>query len=1411
MKFNPALIIFTLIIFTITINSQTTYFIKYKGNVSANAVAANVLENKISNTIANRQISMPEFNIDYLAKGLGKEDEVLGRIVKIQFAENVDEANFNSMLAIDPDIEYIQKSTTYQLDFVPNDSLIADQWALQKIKAFDAWNITQGSDSVLLAIIDTGIDYLHPDLRNKIYYNNGEIGIDNFGKDKKTNNVDDDRNGFIDDYQGWDFTDRVGFPFDTSGGDYLNWDNDPFDDHGHGTYISGIAGAETNNILGVAGAAPNIMMLNLRAFDPGGYGEEDDVAAAILYAVQNGAKVINMSFGDNSFSLILRDVIRYAYSRNVVLVASAGNSGSSAPHYPSGYSEVISVGNSTDQDFVSSNSNYGSTIDLVAPGSSIVTTAKKYNYASISGTSASAPYVSASAALVLSLQNFSNEEVKQILKSTSDDIGETGWDIRSGAGRLNLNTALNVLAPAEIKFHSPKMDFATNLDTIDIKASVLSPYFLSYSLEFGSGLNPTSWNILIDNSRNQFVNKSIYNLNVSQFQEGSYTLKLIVRQSNGRTLEERVNLHIIRKPPKFELVGDGPIYYGDVPTLQAEVYTNQRSIVRMYYRKIGAQNFNFITLDGFNTNNQFIKQFHYGFIPKTLVESSTLYEVYYEAENLAGLKTSVVDTANNLSYFLYNTEESPEPIIRHELPFSLPPGILLKDPVNFLSSNKDEVLFQEFYSSSDIYYTLFRLEQDSFIRKDSIKNKIPRIFGDYNNNGKKEIISVLYPNGFLDEQTQSGNFSFTNKSTDTNLYYPLIADDIDGDGKIELMVNGNDLSYIVYRINNDLSYTLVDTVYKTYKDTLEGNFEFNNWAYNNLTIADINKDGKKEIWFVDADGDLKSIIVNEPGSFSRGDSLVTPFRIPKSNALTIGDYDGDGFSDIAIIYRINSIAPNFLLLVLNYKNGEFNLISQKVFLDQSEEYSNSTFSRTYQSIKFIDFDNDGRDELVLNLFPYAYILKHDSNKDKIVFFEEGVNSIHVFEGDLNQNGITETAFSYSNGIKFFEFATSSGPAIPKELTGYSIDSTRIILSWKGETNQYYIYRSENPTNLILIDSVTTNNYEDLVTSNTFYYYAVRAFDPTNPEPLSGLSKIVEVYSHTPAKAIEANSLSANTVNVKFTNRIKNTIENLRSFEIIGTGYPNSVSPNDQFSYLLSFNQPLIEGINYLVVNGLRDHYNSPIESDTIQFNVLNNPTQSDLFVESFEILNPYLIKLKFNLPVDESSASEIANYSFSPNNKVTSIVIDQNEKSAIFLDMKNNKPIGTVGIEYVLKIENLISSNTTGNLPIRKGAGSYVVLTGFSKDLSDVYVYPNPIRTSEGKNYLTFANLPKRVNIIIWDINGNKVRELEERDGNGGLDFDLKNETGESIASGIYIYRAVMIDDQNNEGEEKLGKFAILK
>ncbi|HRN25080.1 MAG TPA: T9SS type A sorting domain-containing protein, partial [Ignavibacteriaceae bacterium] len=371
-------------------------------------------------------------------------------------------------------------------------------------------------------------------------------------------------------------------------------------------------------------------------------------------------------------------------------------------------------------------------------------------------------------------------------------------------------------------------------------------------------------------------------------------------------------------------------------------------------------------------------------------------------------------------------------------------------------------------------------------------------------------------------------------------------------------------------------------------------------------------------------------------------------------------------------------------------------------------------------------------------------------------------------------------------------------------------SSTVQLNWISDSPKFYIYKGLNRANIELIDSTSAPTYYDSnVILDSTYYYSIKAFDSSKPEPLSGMSSVVEVYAHTPAKPDTAYSNSSKSVIVRFSEKMKNTIENLQAFELQNVGYPNSVTANDQFSYLLSFKENLPVGGQKIIVKNIKDFYNSPIATDSLTFTVIERPEVETFYISSFEIINAYKIKLTFNFPVDALSATNVNNYAFEPSNKVTIATVDLNDSKVVYLDLTNQKPVGSIGKEYVLRINNLVSNSATGNTPINTGAGSYVVLTAFAKDLSDVYVYPNPSKESTEK--VTFANLPQRAKITIWTIDGTMVNEIEETDGNGGVDFNLQDFSGNKISTGIYIYRIVQLDATKNEGEEKLGKFAIVR
>lgn len=1396
--------------------AQTTYFIKYKQNVPLSDIQQKVQQDQFVPAGVQFNLQAETKSVDHLAKGIEKSDEVLGRIIKITFTDDVDEAVFLQLKNLDENIEYVQKATIYQINYVPDDSLLSQQWALSKIQAFDAWDKTQGADSVLIGMIDTGIDYFHPDLQNKIYQNPGEMGMTQPGdpcwtgvpEDKRFNNCDDDGNGFIDDYRGWDFTDRVGFPFDSSGGDYLGWDNDPLDEQGHGTYISGIAAAQTNNFTGIAGAAPNIKLMNLRAFDPGGYGEEDDVAAAILYAVQMKVKVLNMSFGDYSFSYVLRDVIQFAYSKNLVLVGSSGNQNSPDPHYPSGYSEVICVGNSTQDDFRAGNSNYGSTLDLMAPGTQIVTTARNNNYASISGTSAATPYVAAAAALILSLGNFTNEEVKQILKSTSDDIGEPGWDIYTGAGRLNMYRAVTVTAPSAIKINHPKQDFATRDTELKINATVLSPLFSSYSLYYGYGLNPANWISLIEQGSNQFSNEDIFTLSLISLPDTVYSLRLVVQLTNGRTLEERVNFFISRNPPITELISVGPAFYGDKTTILAAMYTDEPTVTRMYYRKFGELDFNFVTLDGFTTNNQFVKYLHYGFIPKQLVEQNSAYEVYFESENLVGLidtfyfkNGEIIDTF----YTIYEAEYSAETL----LPFSLPAGSIYPDPVNLTQNEPSEVYVRTFANSR--VTNLFKLNNDNFEVVDSLQDKIIRDFGDFNNNGLKDLLTSWVRNGYILEQQSSNSSAFNQKYADeTGKFWPIMAEDIDGDGVTEVVVVNSDTSVNVWKVNNDL--TLSNPM--TLRNFTELWFGYNILDAPNGVLADVNSDGVNELWFVDVDGDIFSYNILGTDNYQQGSVINTGF-LGSAAYLAVGDYNGDNNDELAVLlHSIDAIdiAPYYRMIVFNLLGNQLNILYDQVFVDASTEFR-SSFQRADNSIRFADLDDDGKDELVVFMFPYSYIFKHQFvGSNKIISFKENINSNSIFIGDLNNNNVPDIAFPTDQGINFYEFTISKKASTPYNVNGYSIDSTSIFLSWQGNVDEYFIYRGISPDDLDSIGYVfpSTQFVDSYLEPNTNYYYAIQAFDLSKEDPYSNLSKVIEVYCHNPGKVISVTGNSSKTVTVKFSEKMSNTIENLQAFKLNETVFPNSIAPASQYSYLVTFRDEIPVGTNLLSVSGLRDLYGSIIQPTDTTFIMDTVFVSPEFFITSFKIIDAYNIRVIFNLEVDDVSAENVNNYIFEPDNKASSASVDASNNKIVNLSLKGQKPVGSIGREYVLRVKDVFSSASTGSLKINEGAGSYIVLSSFANDLSDVYVYPNPVKPTSGEA-LTFANLPRYAKISIWTVDGTKIGEIEESDGNGGVTFDLKDLNGNTLSSGIYIYRIVMTDASNNEQEEKLGKFAVIK
>jgi thermitase len=310
----------------------------------------------------------------------------------------------------DPRVELAEPDYIAQVAYEPNDPYYGDgtQWGPQKVFASQAWDLSTGDPNVIVAIVDSGADPNHPDLAGKL----------------------------------------------VTGYNFMNSSTNTTDDHGHGTHVAGIVAAATDNGVGIAGVAFNSQIMPLKVYDKSTDAWYSRIANAIIYAADNGAKVINLSLGNYPSSGYLQYAVNYAWDAGCVLVGAAGNNNCSDPFYPAAYDNVIGVAATDQSDVKASWSNWGAHISVAAPGVSIYSTYwnSGSTYAHMSGTSMAAPHVAGLAALLFSQDGGrSNATVRSLIEGSADDLGDAGWDQYYGYGRINayraLGTVSAVIAP----------------------------------------------------------------------------------------------------------------------------------------------------------------------------------------------------------------------------------------------------------------------------------------------------------------------------------------------------------------------------------------------------------------------------------------------------------------------------------------------------------------------------------------------------------------------------------------------------------------------------------------------------------------------------------------------------------------------------------------------------------------------------------------------------------------------------------------------------------------------------------------------------------------------------------------------------------------------------------------------------
>lgn len=1316
----------------------------------------------------------------------------------------------------------------------PDDERFDEQWGLEAVNALKAWDRASGK-GILVGVVDTGIDFGHPDLAGQIWINpaedfNGNGHFDPWPSDEERdgtfgdlNGIDDDANGYVDDVVGYDFVDQKVMNL----GDSFAPDPYPADEHGHGTTVSGIIAAEKDNGIGIAGLAFNSKIVVLRAMDVNGGGESDDIATAIVYAALNGVKVINLSFGERFDTPLIHDAVRFAFSMGSLVVASSGNNGWDLNHYPSDYDEVISVGASTVKSMRDYRSNYGSRLDLLAPGTGILSTQLGSSYKLYDGTSMAAPHVSAVAAMLLETDpTYSPDDIRGIIKASARDIEENGWDLYTGNGILDAENTLEMRGRTNLKFEYPQNEYVINRDKITkltVTGSAATPLFESFQLfiaEGGSQRNDTagapekqySWTTVTDTLDEQVVNGKLGEIDISGLKDTNYTIRLRVNLKNMNTLEKRIQIYIVSGDSTLEITDIETAYpfFEDERAVFIGAKTNFKASFKVRFRPKGGS-------DKYQESAEMAYKSNY----HSILIDRELALGEYEAEALAWREGA--DTSLKTFTFVKSREAMPrERFSRKE--YSTRPAYIHGN-VETIYGNNPAIAVNDFSNATWGAAKIYNYIEGRFEAADSTDDIwIPVGMGDSNGDGINEVLAYRSGQTMLFQAENPGGNPFASAIfTDTLLYnfWASAMSDIDGDGLPEVL-GYSDTAYHAITYKNGayrhLAMAMSDNPYK-YIGTFPG-----------IATGDFNGNGKTEICFGNDRGNI-FIWEYNGGGFDRI-FIDEVSRTSGSQHIASGDIDGDGTPEILLgnfgtnlfIENNSGGDPLWLFRILKFTGSKY----EYVWEDYVYGVRGGLGYRN--AVALGNLDGEQGDEIIFSPFPNLYVMKWNSAEsimEPLWFYDAAFTNsaiIHDFDGnginELGFNGIFYGPQSSGMSVSFFEYDMDyAGPATPTGFDGRAADGSSALFRWNAspDAEEYYLYRLVDIGGETFAEPVdTTTETSSTVTGlakDAYYDFVLRAYNSNMEENFSGWTPLVRIFTHEP---IEPTNIILKNMNkileVSFSGRLGR--------EIIDPGYFTILDENKNYlsapvgtlfandtTLILTFAEALSPGNRYLSVEPFPDYYGTLSRRSDFGFKIDETTPKEELYLLKLDVITKTELSVEFSEPVRESGAVNFANYTFNPELIPKDILLSSSNNARLRIYLDPVKPIGAFGKSYTLTVRNVVAQS---GVRMTTGAGNTLGFVFTAENLEDAFVYPNPVRLSSDDE-IYFAGLPARAEVVIMTLGGDVLRRLNEFDGNGGTEWDGRDSRGEKLGTGVYLFKVIEKLDDGGERISSFKKFAVMR
>ena len=970
------------------------------------------------------------------------------------------QAEYDKLLASlkkDSRFEYAEADMVLTTSMVPDDPYFSsseswgqpfdDLYGVKVTSSWEAWETATG-DGVTVAVVDTGIDNAHLDIANNMWTNTKEIA---------NNGIDDDNNGYIDDIWGWDF---------------VNSDNSPVDDNGHGTHVAGTIAATGNNGIGIVGVAPGAKVMAVKGCDKKGNGNSVILSNAIVYAAENGADIINCSFGGLGYSQTLEDAVNKAINLGAVVVVAAGNKNDDVSKYsPASIKGAITVAATDISDKKADFSNWGSGIDVAAPGVDILSLGAKAitapvgkvsnEYTVASGTSMAAPHVSGIAALILSNQReLSNDQIYIALRDSADDIISSGFDNYSGYGRVNAGRALQIHNTVQAYIESPVQRSSIN-GNITVTGSANGSSFSSYTLEYGKintfGQEPVEW-ITLEQGNSPIDRGRLCDFNTLNGVDGKYAIKLTVND-NGipqKKFVDRIEFEVDDIGFTNPAAAMDPSYATGIKT--GKVLTIEGSVTGptfMNYRLEWGEGLNptewyttGVTLENrgdMSVSGGALAKWDSGVCPRR----AGYYQlrILVENEGFTNEDRTIIYLEPDLA-----SENWPQ---RLEGPFA----------------NETSVLPSRDFTGQSSLVGISANKQTSFVKYShdgTLQYKLPFInitrnskvaVGDIDDSPGEEVVFVKDDMMRIVKSDTSYTEFPLNKQYDFRWRAPVLQD-VDGDFIPEILTLGIDrINYTqclyVYKLDGSIlssKFPIIvnDISWKDQDDLIEVNF----------LVLDINNDGENEIIFqqTDYNFDSKLNLYKWDGTPLEWHTEQPYFTDVFIRNMIGADLDHDGQVEIVIC------AGKFV---------KVNTVPQIYVINSDGTIKNGwpyALSENSVDLATADMDRDGTDEIIYSEINEINVLTIDGNPMSSAWPDRRTQYYGNFSiGDINSDSYPEIIAYHMEEDTYTSFDSSKRKYIENEVV--AIDrNAQVINSWrikgpggaKPDTRLKKVYREIDP-------------------------------------------------------------------------------------------------------------------------------------------------------------------------------------------------------------------------------------------------------------------------------------------------------------------------------------------------------------